>query len=925
MSASLAVCIGLWGPAAQVVAMQEAAVERPAIDESLTRAFRELRAAEVAGSAAAVGEVAAKWTDPPAQDPAQLVQQRAQLAHRAIEARSVATTAVALVAAEDTLVRERLAMARRIGRSEAGAARELVLECAEDLLLRRLVADGSDGALAVGMPTAEQLSAAAALVAQVDEALAQSVITPLLAPAADVATDGAVFRARLLAGLARALEADVRGFDANAGPVARTARERARAEAVAHLEVAARSELPIPKEIACVLALARARMAEPPRGADLAGRERRARLLASAATSDDAMRAFVARVEAWRTDLASDGGAKTAADRAFPTLRETGGAAVDAESAMSLIAALAECRARREGGEPLDRLAAPLERALRASMGDADLQKGIARLRRTAAAIAVRLDAATRAMVRDAAGVGDVGGSPEDGHGSDKTHAGARTTAVEAPVLEALVAISPQDARFLAERADALRAVAGDPLIAPWLAVPLARGLREQGRADHAAEVLVSLLDAAPEVEGARDAAEIAVALSRIGARVSAGGELALDRALEVAARRVPDREAGDAWTLERVDLALFPQHIAADADRAAEILQTVSTRVEMRSMREVRALEIEAARVFGGGTNAGRGGARREVAAPLHARRMADQAGALSEALAGGDPLLLSRVETLRAAATLASERPAESCVYATRALEGLLDARLDEGSAASWIAEETAARAIAVWIEAVQSRGDAIAPPAAVRTLIERHPAMADAAAATLEGAGELLERAVVEGDRTRAVRDTALRLQPIARLLAEAVPDEEAIGALAALVDLAAGDATAAEARMAVLVDRTTGSRRARWLLAECLRARADTAGDAEARARSFALFRELAPLAADPRDDIWWRAQLGQLEILAADPETAAGRAQDIRARLNRLAALDPSLGGKPMAGRVAALRTRLERATPADTTRGSRTP
>jgi hypothetical protein len=64
-----------------------------------------------------------------------------------------------------------------------------------------------------------------------------------------------------------------------------------------------------------------------------------------------------------------------------------------------------------------------------------------------------------------------------------------------------------------------------------------------------------------------------------------------------------------------------------------------------------------------------------------------------------------------------------------------------------------------------------------------------------------------------------------------------------------------------------------------------------------------------MAAESRDDIWWRAQIGQLEILAADP----ARAQDIRARMNRLAALDASLGGKPLARRVAALRAMMERA------------
>jgi hypothetical protein len=257
--------------------------------------------------------------------------------------------------------------------------------------------------------------------------------------------------------------------------------------------------------------------------------------------------------------------------------------------------------------------------------------------------------------------------------------------------------------------------------------------------------------------------------------------------------------------------------------------------------------------------------------------------------------------------------------------ALEGLLGAPLEGGSAAEWIAQQTAARATVTWIEAALARDDVVAPPTALRGLVERHPVIADAAAAALAGADASMERAIAEGDRTRAVRDTAKRLQPIARLLAEAVPGDEMIGVLAALADLGAGDSAAAEARAVIVTGRAPESRRARWLLAECLRARADVDGDEAARTRSFALFRALAPMAADPRDDIWWRAQLGQLEILADDPATASERALDIRARLNRLAALDPALGGKSLTARVAALRAKLERAAPAGSTQGRPTP
>ena len=67
---------------------------------------------------------------------------------------------------------------------------------------------------------------------------------------------------------------------------------------------------------------------------------------------------------------------------------------------------------------------------------------------------------------------------------------------------------------------------------------------------------------------------------------------------------------------------------------------------------------------------------------------------------------------------------------------------------------------------------------------------------AALALETARAALEQAVVERDGRRAARDAASRLQPLARLLAEAAPEDASIGEMAALADLAVGDAAAAE---------------------------------------------------------------------------------------------------------------------------------
>ena len=100
-----------------------------------------------------------------------------------------------------------------------------------------------------------------------------------------------------------------------------------------------------------------------------------------------------------------------------------------------------------------------------------------------------------------------------------------------------------------------------------------------------------------------------------------------------------------------------------------------------------------------------------------------------------------------------------------------------------------------------------------------------------------------------------------------------------------------------------------RETRWLLAQALRALApsDPAEAARLRARAFGLLRELSPLQAAERDDLWWSAQAAQLEMLADEP----ARAPDILARLNRLEAIDATLGGARLARRFAALRTRAE--------------
>jgi hypothetical protein len=111
----------------------------------------------------------------------------------------------------------------------------------------------------------------------------------------------------------------------------------------------------------------------------------------------------------------------------------------------------------------------------------------------------------------------------------------------------------------------------------------------------------------------------------------------------------------------------------------------------------------------------------------------------------------------------------------------------------------------------------------------------------------------------------------------------------------------------AREAVAAD--PDDRLAQWLLAEALRRRGDSAASVEA----FSLYRATSPLSAQDRDRFWWRSQLAQLEMLAEQPGRSEDRA-DIVARVNRLAAIDGSLGGPALAKRFEAVRARALAAT-----------
>ena len=104
----------------------------------------------------------------------------------------------------------------------------------------------------------------------------------------------------------------------------------------------------------------------------------------------------------------------------------------------------------------------------------------------------------------------------------------------------------------------------------------------------------------------------------------------------------------------------------------------------------------------------------------------------------------------------------------------------------------------------------------------------------------------------------------------------------------------------ARGALAAD--ANDRLSRWVLAESLREQPA----AEARSEAFELYRQLSPLSATERDRFWWRAQLAQLEMVAARTGRDADPA-DIVGRVNRLEALDSALGGPGLAKRFEDIR------------------
>ena len=845
--------------------------------------FRQLRSDEIAGNLAALTAAAAADAGAGHDDWAQ---RRAGLGRDAVIARNAAKSGADARAAEEHIDQMRAALAAQITADDPACARELVLECAEDLLLRMITADASDAMLAIGLPTPQEIARVRAVVLVARARLASELLAPACAPTADVATDAIVFRTRFLAGIAALCAADAdecarraldpalaTGPDSTTGRGSATGPESAtgpdaatdtmRNDAARWLDDAARSELPVPQDISTMLALARARATSDP--------ILRARLLGEARASTDAVGNYVARVESWRNARA-DG-------VAFPT-------APSSNPALAFLAATAETRARMERNESAAQIAAPLERALRVaalareSKGDAigsaapnafdssnpRPSQPDERLQNMAASFALRMN--TRLL--------EIAASDDC-----------------PPLLLALASMHPAGTHLRAQRRDALIAAARDPLIAPWLAVALARALQAQGLMVEAADVLVSMVETTDGLAVARDAMDIALVIRRAQAARDAAGEIALDYALSVAVRKIIDSPAEgvifrDAWLLERVDLALFARWTLANPDRAAEILLGVSTVASMKDARAVRAIEIEGARVSSVAPSS-----KRDAAMKIAAD--AEIVGAQIDP-AHGD--LLARAQCLRAEMLVIAGRRADASTCAARAMTSAdIDPR-------------TAMRAAAAWISANAAHDGAIQPPAALMALASTDAQVGELASAPLRAACDGVEAAIVEGNRANAAKLVRDQLAPWAQLASASTSAPTAELARAPiLLALATGATTDAIERARLACAAWPDDRRLRWLLAESMRA--GIADDARLRAQSFAIFRALAPMAAPIRDDVWWRAQLAQLEMLGLDATDTSANADEIIARINRLRAFDPQFSDKLLARRFDALRSKLE--------------
>lgn len=796
-----------------------------ASDEAFTQALRDLRAAERTGDPSAVegaaGRLDAALGGSPDEGRAESVEQA--IARRIALARAVTADVAAGVAADGESERarasERLRIAARVEGDDpvARACRtEWRLEAVEDLLLRAMPVRALDAAAALSCLANDERATLEAIGVEARTALSQVDAdcsgTPGADPAATIATDPLAFRRAALDGLVATLECDLARLP---GPTSDGRRPTPRSieranHAAGRLALAARCELPLPRALAEILALAEARMlGESGRGGSDPARRRADRLAVAARSADPAIE-LVARIEQWR-----DG----PRDRPFPT-------PLGDSRVLAVLAAWAEAGEQRldSGLEAVD---APLRALLaRESRREREPAARGERLSATGSLLAARLPAVLAAR----AGGGD-----------------APTT------VAALVAAGANDATLVAWPAERLEAIALDPLVAPLVAVRAVGALAARGDGEAASRLLARVLAGVEALPGDRALTGLLLDLRRADATRDAAGEVALDDALAIALARHPADADATTWALARIDLALLPLHTLPNPARAAERLGELPRSAVGSPAAELRAIEAEELGIPARGT-AG--------LAPLAARIER-----LRSALGEAPPAeIAARVAVVEARVALREGRAAEARRIVVDALEtpGLPPPAIVRACDA-W------AEAVSIAELGDGTRATSSAE-SSVRNALARTPMAAATLAGRLDRTADLLDDARRETNPDRARAAASRRARPLAEAMLAADPRHVPAGRLLALADLVEGRVAEAIERLDGLCAERPGDRALALALADALVA--DGAAEASARAfAAYRALSPLAADATQ-RDAVWWSAQLGQLEILAGDPKRRA---------------------------------------------------
>ncbi|MFZ9882023.1 MAG: hypothetical protein ACO3QC_11540 [Phycisphaerales bacterium] len=269
------------------------------------------------------------------------------------------------------------------------------------------------------------------------------------------------------------------------------------------------------------------------------------------------------------------------------------------------------------------------------------------------------------------------------------------------------------------------------PACAPWFALPLAKGFEARGEPLEAAAVLESCVDAVDGMPLARELIELSLAVRRAdaeSARTTAAANArdvaaALDRALDIAMRRLPDDADAPRWILERADLALGAMDASSDLSRAESMLGRFPAQSPLAPLRTLRDAEILALRAL----TLPEGDAARPQALRSAAVRLEDAGVALDAVATRIDRPTLgaarARLDTMRAAVADASRRPAEAITVALRAV------------GAAEAGQAIRVRAASIWLDASLARGGVGSVPAEVAALAAESAALRALVAPSVE----------------------------------------------------------------------------------------------------------------------------------------------------------------------------------------------